>query len=161
MIEPVVRTAARILVVDPTDRILLFAARDPADGRVVWFVPGGGVDDGESLLDAARRELAEEVSGIAFASVRGPVWRRRHQFSWNGRDIDQLDYFFVARTEATTDADGIRVGGDEEKYFVGARWATVNDLPPPDETMAPRRLAELLPPILAGDYPAQPIDTEA
>jgi len=154
-----VRTAARILVVDPADRILLFCARDPADGRKLWFVPGGGLEAGESLLAAARRELAEEVAPASSAALHGPVWRRRHTFSWNGRHIDQTDYFFVARVETVIDAADLSVGGQEQSYFVAAKWASLHELPAPADLIAPSRLADLLPPILAGDYPAEPIDT--
>ena len=44
-----VRTAARVILIDTAERVLLLGARDPADGRVVWFVPGGGVEADESL----------------------------------------------------------------------------------------------------------------
>jgi hypothetical protein len=31
-----VRTAARVILIDPADRVLLLGARDPADNKVVW-----------------------------------------------------------------------------------------------------------------------------
>ena len=85
----IVRRAARIVLLDPADRVLLLGARDPADGRVVWFLPGGGLEPGESLAQAAARELAEEVPLAGTPDLRGPVWRRHHVFSWNGKRIDQ------------------------------------------------------------------------
>jgi len=154
-----VRTAARIIVIDDADRVLLLAAQDPADGRVVWFVPGGGIEAGESLLEAAQRELAEEVPAAGQLALHGPVWRRRHLFSWNGRRIDQTEWFFVGRLAGSIDAGEIRLSGPEEASFVTARWASVTDLADSDDVFAPRRIAELLAPLLAGDYPAEPIDT--
>jgi 8-oxo-dGTP pyrophosphatase MutT (NUDIX family) len=75
-----VRTSARVILIDPSDRVLLLAARDPADQRVVWFVPGGGVEEGETLEQAAVRELAEEVPMAASVALSGPVWTRHHDF---------------------------------------------------------------------------------
>lgn len=156
-----VRTAARIVLLDPADRVLLLGARDPADGRVVWFLPGGGVEPGEDLAQAAVRELAEEVPLAGTPDLRGPVWRRRHQFSWNARRVDQTEWFFVGRLADPLDAADVHVGGAEERFFEGARWASSEDLAawPPATIMAPRRLPELLERLLAGEWPTEPIDT--
>ena len=55
-----IRRAARLLVVDEHDRLLLFrftfGNREP-----FWATPGGECDPGESFADAARRELFEET----------------------------------------------------------------------------------------------------
>jgi 8-oxo-dGTP pyrophosphatase MutT (NUDIX family) len=155
-----VRTAARVILLDDQDRVLLLSARDPADDRVVWFVPGGGVEDGESLLEAAARELQEEVPAAADAKLSGPIWSRHHDFSWNGRAVCQAEWFFVGRLSRPLAAEDVHMTGAEEQFFEGARWASLADLAawPANELMAPRRLAELLPPILAGEIPAEPID---
>ncbi len=158
---PIVRTAARVILLDPADRVLLLGARDPADGRLVWFVPGGGVEPGESLTEAATRELAEEVPLAGVLSLRGPVWHRHHDFSWNGKLISQTEWYFVGRLEEPLDPAQIHVGGAEEEFFAGARWASVDDLRgwADDQIMAPRRLPELLAALVAGEWPAEPIDT--
>jgi 8-oxo-dGTP pyrophosphatase MutT (NUDIX family) len=139
---------------------LLLSARDPATQLVFWFVPGGGVEEGESLEQAAVRELAEEVPQAAGIELRGPVWTRQLEFSWNRRRIYQTEFFFVGRLTEAFAAAEVDVGGAEAEFFEGARWASLADLTawPPESIMAPRRLAELLIPILAGDLPSVPID---
>jgi 8-oxo-dGTP pyrophosphatase MutT (NUDIX family) len=156
-----VRTAARVILIDPNERVLLLGARDPADdSHVLWFVPGGGVEGNETLAQAATRELQEEVPQAADVALEGPVWRRHHDFSWNGRRISQTEFFFVGRLKSGFAAETVDVGGDEAQFFEGARWASVEDLAtwPLDTIMAPHRLPELLRPILKGELPAKLID---
>lgn len=53
------------------DRLLLI--RHEKDGRGAWLLPGGGVERGESLLVALRRELAEEAGIHDDLAFEGPI----------------------------------------------------------------------------------------
>ena len=71
------RPAVRIVCLDVSRRVLLLRWRDPSDGAIVWGLPGGGVNPGESPLDAARRELVEETGlGLRPLEDRTTVRRR-------------------------------------------------------------------------------------
>ena len=65
--EPRVRVSALFRW---NEAILL--CRHEKRGREAWLLPGGGVHSGESLLDALRREIGEEV-GIEPPPFEGPV----------------------------------------------------------------------------------------
>ncbi|MDR2162855.1 MAG: NUDIX hydrolase [Clostridiales Family XIII bacterium] len=52
----------RIVIPDNQGRVLL--VRQHHDGRDIWMVPGGAIEDGESSRDAAIREVLEETGLI-------------------------------------------------------------------------------------------------
>jgi ADP-ribose pyrophosphatase len=66
--EPRVRVSA---VLRWDDQILLCRHEKP--GKEYWLLPGGGVDAGESLVDALQRELFEEIGIDEEIPVEGPV----------------------------------------------------------------------------------------
>jgi 8-oxo-dGTP pyrophosphatase MutT (NUDIX family) len=150
-----IRQAARAIVLDPHDRVLLVRWVNEDHGVDTWLTPGGGIDAGESAEDALRRELREEAGLEAFTP--GPVlWTRRHTFPWYGRTVDQRESFVLVRVPAfdprpdpaAIDAEGVR----------DVRWWTVAELEASDATFAPRRLASLLRDLLENGPPGEPSD---
>lgn len=67
--EPRIRVSA---VLRWQDRILL-CRHEKAGRGDYWLLPGGGVNSGESLVDALRRELAEEVGIHDNVPIEGPI----------------------------------------------------------------------------------------
>jgi ADP-ribose pyrophosphatase YjhB (NUDIX family) len=66
--EPRIRVAA---ILRRESRILL--CRHDKAGRPAWLLPGGGVNAGETLLDAVQRELSEECGIDEDLPLEGPV----------------------------------------------------------------------------------------
>jgi 8-oxo-dGTP diphosphatase len=59
MADPIRIRVASVVLDEPAARVLLVQHRK--EGRDYWLLPGGGVEAGETLAGAARRELLEET----------------------------------------------------------------------------------------------------
>lgn len=140
------RPTARLLVLDPADRVLLFqfAHRGGAlDGVSYWATPGGGVEQGESVAAAAIRELREET-GIDIVTIGTPVARRQQVFLVDsGEYVRDDEFYFVVRVRDTA----VSCAGwtDYERHCMNDhRWWSAFDLAQTTETVWPQDLSRLL-----------------
>ncbi|MEX2394955.1 MAG: NUDIX domain-containing protein [Actinomycetota bacterium] len=154
-IPPVVRPAARVVILAPDDHILLqhVSTKEGWDG---WITPGGGLEAGENDVEAACRELYEEI-GIDGLDVGKPIWTRRHIFTWNGVEYDQREtYFFVRLSERVEPAPTVDPSDFVSAGIVGQGWWSLDDLS--GVMTAPRGLVALVRSLLADGLPSEPID---
>ncbi|MGY2064882.1 NUDIX hydrolase [Blastococcus sp. SYSU DS0619] len=157
----IVRTTARVVVLDPAGRVLLFGARlpDPAlpPGEVLfWYTPGGGVEDGETLRAAAVRELAEEIGlHIDLRALEGPVWLRRHVGPFGSQLYDTRETYFVLRDVVHDVVPGalteLELLADEPH-----RWWTPEELVAGGVDLVPGDLPALLAELAGGRWSGPP-----
>jgi 8-oxo-dGTP pyrophosphatase MutT (NUDIX family) len=145
------RTSARVVLLDESGAVLLFCGSDPAhedaDPPRWWFTIGGAAQPGETLTEAAVRELAEETGLHAEpADMVGPVWRRDAVIDFNGSVIRSEEMFFVHRTSRFEPSASGRTAL-ERRYIHGHRWCDetmIGELVAMGEKVYPLQLAELL-----------------
>jgi 8-oxo-dGTP diphosphatase len=159
------RPSARAIILDENDRILLCRFEFARDGRqvVVWATPGGGVEPGESLLAALRRELMEEV-GLQIDHQAPPhVWHQEIVRAGHAAGYDGVinDYFLV-RVPAFTPRGSL---SDEElaaENVTGLRWWPLADVAnyQGSDLFGPRSLAALLEALLRDGPPPEPVQLD-
>lgn len=118
------RRAARLLVLDEDDALLLIEGLDPAapDAGSWWFTPGGGLEEGEGFDEAARRELLEETGALA-----GPLVEVGEEqtvdFDLDALRFVQTERFFALRL-ARFDVVATELSDLERRSNLGSRWWT-------------------------------------
>jgi 8-oxo-dGTP pyrophosphatase MutT (NUDIX family) len=157
------RQAARAVVLDRLDRVLLIRAHDPfSPGKGEWWeLPGGGMEPGEASASAAAREVHEET-GLSDVDVGPCVWQHDARFTFAGMRFDQLEHIHVARWRGAGEEMPYRPGGlemIEAMAFSGFSWWTPADLVELQRSggrIIPPWLPDELPRFLADGPPAEP-----
>ena len=135
-----------MLLLDGQGRLLLLHGGDPAapEAGSWWFTVGGGVDEGEALVDAAVREVFEETGLRCTADDLGePLHSEVSTFTYGGRDITQTNHFFALRVDEH-EVDLAGLDAFEQQAIDGHRWWPLEELRTTEERYYPRRLLELV-----------------
>ena len=117
------------------DRTLLFEDSDPGVPGVSWWTtPGGGIDEGESEIAAAIREVVEETGyQLAESDLLGPIAKRHVVHGYSDLVIEQDESFFLAMV-APFEVDHL---GAYARRAAHAAWASLVE---PRRSAAHRRL---------------------
>ncbi|WP_159081603.1 NUDIX domain-containing protein [Nocardioides sediminis] len=120
-------------MLDGEGRVLL-ARHRINEGTTVWVGPGGGVEDGETLVEALARELSEET-GLVLEDRTAPslVWTQTNRFpemephGYSG----VVGHFYVVPLSAfTREAGSLADAADHprEDGVLDMRWWSVEDV---------------------------------
>lgn len=144
MTERIVRSTSRLLVLDGDDRVLLMKTVAPDTSRTArWITPGGGVDPGETHVEAAVRELHEETGQVVTA-VGDVVRVDDFEVSWDDADHTHGHAeFFVVRLPHFEVVDDDWTD-DERTDILESRWFSLDDLTTIVEPVEPADLVDLL-----------------
>ena len=154
-----IRHIARALVFDPADRLLLIeyesvwgAERGP---RTFHFMPGGGLEPGETHEEACRRELGEEI-GVEDAEIGPLIATCDGPFHLFNKSRDARERYFAVRLPDDR-IDTRRLAETEDNPVLGTRWWTLDELAATREHIEPAGLAALARRIVRGDMPQTPV----
>jgi ADP-ribose pyrophosphatase YjhB (NUDIX family) len=149
------RIAARVVLLDPDDRVLLMRYAWPLSGRRFWTTPGGGLRPGETYERAVAREIVEET-GLTGLAVGPAVWQRRAEFDWGHERLLVHERFFLARVPRV-ELGADLVAAHRREGILEHRWWTPAELAEPAETIYPAGFPALLRALLSDGPPAVPL----
>lgn len=142
------RETARVLLTNQSGQILLMLTHwDPGTGLPPrWLTPGGGIDAGESIAEAAVREIFEETgmqlgqSDLGELNVSLPF-----RIDWaDGNYETGVAHFYRMAVGDDFAVDNSNWTQDEHRDVIEWRWWNIKDLIASGERLGPPGLAEYL-----------------
>lgn len=135
------RRAARVIVLDPDNRALMFRF-DVADRPPFWVTAGGECEPGESFDQAALRELFEET-GIT-ADPGEQIAQTTPEFvTVEGEPVQADERYYLVRV-AKAQIDTTNHTELEQKVMTRHRWFALAELRDWPEAIFPENIAEMV-----------------
>jgi ADP-ribose pyrophosphatase YjhB (NUDIX family) len=128
------------MLFDHSGAILLvrFVVMRPDGEFVFWALPGGEIEAGEREIEAAAREVREEL-GLELV-VTGPVYCDSNQFFHQGEMQDNVDFLFWAEC-GREEPRLVGFTADERGIMKEVRWWSAAEVEASEERIFPEGLA--------------------
>lgn len=150
------RRSVRALLITPDSEVLLMQVRVHGKAGVVWILPGGGREPGETPAQTLQREIFEET-GLQGVKPGPHIWTSHSKFFFNSEVVQQTSDYYVCKV-SKYEAKSVHLDpGDESDGFIGFRWWTLADIATSQENFGPRNLAEVLQSLRDNGLPGKPI----
>ena len=126
------RIGVGVILINKEKKIFVGKRRDHPNNDK-WQMPQGGVDEGENLVDAMKRELKEETSITNIKIIKEIDDWMEYELPeyligkiWKGRYRGQKQKWFVVKFLGKDDEINLKTNNQE---FIDWKWLNVENLP--------------------------------
>ena len=125
------RTGVGVVVLNKKNQVFVGKRKD--NPKKHWQMPQGGVDQGETYLDAMKRELSEETSIKNIEILKVVIGWSEYELPdyllgkiWKGKYRGQKQKWFIVRFLGTDKEINLKTNHPE---FIDWKWIETQDLP--------------------------------
>lgn len=132
------KNSAKAIIID-NDKVLLLKKKYD-DGSIIYTLPGGTQESGETLEQAVIREVYEEVAAKVSVIKLLNVYEHQRNSKKHHDDIShKIEFAFLCHLEEVYQP---KMGDIPDPHQVAVEWKNVNHLT--QLTLSPKRLPEII-----------------
>lgn len=157
-----IRNSVKIILLNSKNELLLLSTDDKSiknkDGNYngkFWQLVGGKIEEGETPIEAAKRELFEETglneSDVIFGDI---VWKGELDLNMKGSmtHINQCFIYAKTKKESVTLKN---LTNEEKPVIKSLEWLSLEQIKNSNDIIYPVVLPEYLPDIINGNFPKE------
>ena len=160
-----IRNSVKIILLNEKKEILLLHTDDKSiksqDGSYnggFWQLVGGKMEEGEGILDTAKRELFEETGlGVDDVEFDKVVWQGKLKLEMEGKMTNINQRFILAKTRSDKVVTLENLTKEEKPVIKRLEWFSCEQIKESHDIIYPAVLPNYLEDIINGNIPSEPI----
>ena len=152
-----IRKSARAIVINSKNQMFLFQYMFDylEDSKAIWITPGGSLEEGESFVDALKREVYEEL-GVQLTKECPEVYYRNPIYTLkNGEKVQSVEKFFLVVLEEKSFSFDHWTESEKKRMRAG-KWWSVDEIEKSEDEFFSKDIVRMLKELASRKLPEEP-----